>query len=227
MILSIVVVMWMACCVGVYGEETKGGKRFRVACWSDWKGEAVFFSQAKRLSEESMVPVDLMEMAYSGYYPYKAGVPIRFYQRGVKVPYRMIEEVKVPSGVHEPLIFFFVSGEGKLKYRVFDTSSRKFPFGSYQFVNLSKEDMMVKFTGKPVMLRAQSAKVIDSFANKKKAYPCRVARKEATETKVVYSSMIMHRPNKRMMMFLYPGVDEAKRSKMRTRALVDYRASGS
>jgi hypothetical protein len=163
-------------------------------------------------------------MSYSNGYHYKVGEPIKFYIKtsNEDEPYKLILSTSIPSDVRDPLVFLTINKE-KVDHMVYDLDDKKFPFGSYKIVNFTTINLLVNFDDKKFSLKPKSTQFVNPSKNgQQKAVQCRVAIENKGEIKMVYSSMLMNRPQKRMIMFFYLTKDEVGRPAIKCRSLVDF-----
>ena len=137
-------------------------------------------------------------------------------------PYVMALKVAIPKSYKKPLLMLIIEKK-KVRHVLYDLDANKFPFGSYKVINFTKVHLLadlggVKFTLKP----NQDHFVRLNHGEKIKPVQLRVAIKGKKRSKLIYSSMLMNRKSKRMLMFFYATKDEADRPTIKCRSLVDF-----
>ena len=204
--------------------EKQAGKTLRIACWSSWDKDDLYIKGKKKGAEEEMVKLKIFNMSYSKEYHYRVGESLKFYVKtgNEENPYKLMLSANIPSSFREPLVLLSITGQG-VEHMIYELDDKSFPFGSYKIVNFTPTNLFVNFDGKKFSLKPKS----NFFVNPRKsgeqrAVQCRVGIRYKEDTKLVYSSMLMNNPNKRMLMFFYPTKDEAGRSAIKCRSLVDF-----
>ena len=204
-------------------QKKKSGPTFRIACWSAWTKSDLYIGKSKK----KMVKVDIFDMSYSKKYPYTSGQPLRFYKKnqeatGKENPYTLAMSVNIPASCKKPLVMLVLGEEG-VRHMVYDLDAKKFPYGTYKVVNFTSVNLLTIMGGDSFSLKPKCNHFVKLKSRKKnKAVQCRVAVKSNGEVKLVYSSMMMNRSDKRMLLFFYPSKDEGGRMTVKCRSLVDF-----
>jgi hypothetical protein len=207
-------------------EDAQKGKHFRIACWSEWAGDDIFIRVPKKGEEEAkdgMLKIEILDMSYSAPYPYLPGKPLQFFKKtaDAKEPYAPVMDVVIPDSNKDPLVMLIL-GRDKISKVVYDLDPGKFPFGSYKVVNFTNEDLAAEVAGKRFKLKPRGSELVNPSSKEEKAIQFKVAANLTEKPKVVYSSMMMNLPKKRMLMFFFPVTDEAGRGTIKCRSLVDF-----
>lgn len=206
------------------------GPSFRIACWSEWTKDELFIRLPRKVKGDEdgkgkgkMLKLEILDMSYSPSYPYTPGEPLLFFKKtdDEKEPYAPELKVLIPNSYKDPLVMLML-GKEKTTHFVYDLNTKNFPFGSYKVINFSSVDLFTELAGKRFALKPKSSHMVNLSLKEKKAIQCKVAVKQNGKAKLVYSSMLMNRPNKRMLMFFFPTKDEAGRSTIKCRSLVDF-----
>jgi len=204
-------------------ENAKKGRHFKVACLGEWSGGALFVSSAqKKPDTKKMIEVPIFDMSYSPSLPYKVGQPIQFFKKteSEKTPYKLALSVKIPENIKAPLVLL-MSHDKKISYRVFELDPKAFPFGSWRMVNLSKKNLVAAMDkevkplppGKEMIFHASGKKFVKSWV--------RIGSKDSKE--IVFSTMIIRRDFKRVIVFLGGGRDTHGQATLNSRMLVDFK----
>ncbi|WP_435895616.1 hypothetical protein [Oceaniferula spumae] len=189
---------------------------FVLTSWGDWKGDELF---AKVKSD--YVAMDLMDLSLSKTMTYDKGHGLVLYRKELKEDKTVFVpavKVSVPASIIKPLVMLYMV-EGSVRYRVLEMSPEKYPGSSIRFVNLSPRNLVVTFGEKNYGLKPASEVLVKPQIREKKAVQI-TASIITGESKLqkMYSSMILNRPKKRMVMFFHPtGPNE-----LHCRSLVDF-----
>lgn len=212
--------------VPIRGEETEAdGRTFRATLFNEWDGPQLF---VKVKSDHE--PLDLHQMAYTKPFPYKAGSPITLYSEqtdpeSAESRYIPSIRVPVPDAITEPMLILYwdkekKSGGGK----IVEFSARKFPYGTYQFVNLG-EAPIAGYIGKKenrFICKGHSELITPDILKNGDRTPIVIHAKAGKETPLVYSTTTIHRSAKRVIVFLTPEVNKLDRLVYRSSTLVDF-----
>lgn len=118
-------------------EEDKSGNHYRVTLFNAWEGPELFVRVKK-----SYERLEAFRMAYTKPFRYSTDQPIIFYVKVVtedgEEDYQPFLKIPVPPMVLQPmLVLHWNEKDAKGGGKVVEFSPRKFPYGSYQVVNLS------------------------------------------------------------------------------------------
>lgn len=198
----------------------------RFCVWGKWTGKEIFIKSSKGGSErdKKYLKLDLLNMGYSPKYPFKKGTPLYLFTHELvdeEMTYSPLLQVKVPPSTKSPLVLIFQNENGVARYKVFDIHPSEFQYGDYQFVNLSKAPLLAKLDKKSVKLNPNKSVILAGSTIDGSNMWLRVAaKKNSTETKLVYSSMLKNRKSKRMFIFFYP--NDNIRNPIGVKTLVDF-----
>ena len=210
--------------VPVESVKKKPGRTFQIACWSDWTKDELYIGNPKKKGGSQMTKVDILNMSYSQGYSYKIDQPLYFYRKteDPENPFMMALKVAIPQTYKKPLLMLIIEKK-KVRHILYDLDANKFPYGSYKVVNFTKVHLFADLGGKKFSIKPnQNHFVRLSHGKKTKAVQFRVAMKSNKKSKLIYSNMLMNRKNKRMLMFFYTTKDEADRTTIKCRSLVDF-----
>lgn len=205
--------------------ETKVTRTFKVTCLGNWTGGDLFVdSSQEKLDSKEMAQVQVFDMSYSPAMPYKSGQPIRFFKKTAseETPYELALTVAIPKTIKSPLILL-ISREKKISFRVFDIDPKTFPFGSWRMVNLSKKMLLASIDKEVKPL--PPGKEVDFITSGKKFVRSWVRIGSKDSKKIVFSTMIIRRSHKRMIVFLGGGHDIHGQETLNSRMLVDFESS--
>ena len=213
-----------------YPDQEQNKTGYRVSLFSAWKGPTLYYKGKK----EEYHPLEAYKMSYTKPLPYERGKPIIFYTKientGEEPVYQPYLRTALPVQVIEPLIVLYWSQKSQKGYsQVLEFSPRRFPYGSYQFVNLGSTNIVGYIKEKTH--RFQCAPLKSTISNKSakngEVIPIEMVTKNGAETVLVYSSVVKHRNQKRMIFFLYPEKSQTGRLVYKVDLLEDYSQEGS
>jgi hypothetical protein len=162
------------------------------------------------------VPVDFLDMGYSPSYPILPGQPVVFFRatEDPERPYLPARQLVIPPGIKEPLLLLQVENDS-LAHRWFDLDPAITPFGSTLVVNLSPRQILTAMDEDSHLLPPGQTHAIPPPGQEREKAWLRLA--DAGERKVFFSSMLIRRQAKRMLLFI---VEEG--TELQTRLLVDF-----
>jgi len=212
------------------------GPTFRVFCWSDWNEEDLYIVNPRKKKKDEqkkkdkkkdgqMIKLEIYNMSASKPYPYRRDEVLKFYKKtnNEEKPYKMVLKVKIPPSYKKPLVMLTIEKD-KTTYMLYDLDAGKFPYGSSKLVNMTSIGLMADLGGELFLVKSMSDHFVKFKLDQQSApQKCRIAIKKKGETKVVYSSIIMARANKRTLMFFYTIKDEADRTSIKCRSFVDFK----
>ena len=202
------------------GGTPRSGKFYKVSCFGDWKLGEVFVQKGR--TQEDVVELEIMNMGYSARMPYKLDKPVRFLQKteDEKNPYKVLLEVKIPAEYKQPLILLVPEGK-KLKYKIFEIDPSVFPYGACQLVNFSGLKLQVALNKDNRNLSPGGAQMFAPIdQNREKAW-LRIG--DVGTKKLIFSSMMMRRAQKRMLVFLINDKGQDGSKQVKTRMLIDFK----
>lgn len=208
-------------------EDISPGSTFKIASWSEWVGDDLYIRGPKGSKKmKNMVKIDIMNFRYSADYIYKKHIPITFFKKteSAEKPYTPIYKITIPITYKKPLILL-IKSKKKINHVLYDLNDPKFQFGSYKIVNFTNTPLRVKFGSNKFTLQPKDSTSYTPKGNEKRAVGCKVGIMKESKFKIVYSNMLMRRPHKRMIMFFYSSKDQAGRSIIKSRSLVDFEQS--
>lgn len=210
------------------GDE--GPKRtFSVTCWGEWDGPELFVKEeGQRDAEGKWHKLALADLAISPPLPFEKGSQITLYQQlegqeGTDdEAFKVFARFKVPSTVRMPLLVLFKSGK-KIQGKIFDLSPDRFPGGSYVFVNLGAKPLQIELNNKKFNLKPGQEHLVRGRIKKNQRVQIRAnAMNDEGKLTNRYSSMLINRPNKRMVMFFFPTTNQAGLETISCRSVVDF-----
>ncbi|MFC4990746.1 hypothetical protein [Rubritalea tangerina] len=207
-------------------ETVKSKKpQFKVTTWEKWDSSPILLKTKNERGKEEMVSIETMEMSYSRGYPYQKGAPIKFYTEtnDPETPYKLFKSIQIPQNIKSPLILFLTINK-ELRTLIFDLDASDFKYGSYKLVNLSQKEILYKIDNKRIKLKPLASRNVPiATSGKKKAVHCQAAVLLEGKPKIVYSTMLMNRSEKRQLIFFYSTKDSKGREVVKSRSLVDFK----
>jgi len=194
---------------------------YRVCCLGDWTKGDIYSKTDKRGAKPAYKKLDVMDMGYSADTPFKRAKPIKFYKLtdDEETPYQEVHSVIIPQGIKTPLILL-IPTKDKLLHRVYDIDPTVFPYGSFQMVNFSKMNLKVGIDDDIRPLKPKASQQFAPLKAKKKAAWLRIA--DAQTNAYVFTSMIMRRQAKRVIVFIVNSAKADGTQSVKTRMLVDF-----
>lgn len=211
-----------------HSQESSGKTaKARFTVWGDWTGKDLYIKRPGSSSdpEDDFLKLDLLDLGYSAAVPFRRANPIELctaLEKDEKTIYQPLLKVSIPGEIREPLVMIFPNGKGGARFSVFDLHPSAFPYGGYQLVNLSKVPLLAKLDEAGIKLRPGASGHFKGTGKPKQNVWLRVAAEDADKNaKVVYSSMMRNRSDKRMFMFFHPS-DSSPGAPVAVRTLVDF-----
>jgi hypothetical protein len=203
------------------------GPTARFTVWGSWEGQELFVENPKSSRNgEHHLKLDLLDLGYSAEIPFERSEPIelctRLEQDGETL-WQPLIRVTVPIGIRDPLVMIFPGEEeASPSYQVFDLDPSVFPYGSYQLVNLTKVRLFAKLDETGILLPPGEQGQFEPEGSSKLNVWLRVAAEDREKNgRIIYSSMMKNRPDKRMFMFFHPS-DPSAENPFAVRTLVDF-----
>ncbi|MBK1831552.1 hypothetical protein JIN77_12500 [Verrucomicrobiaceae bacterium R5-34] len=206
-------------------QEEKNLSGFRVSLFSEWGGKQLYVKGRKGDFRE----LKAYKMSYTQKFPFAKDQPITLFTK-VERPdaepvYTPYLTVKKPVDVVEPLLILYWSKQLKKgSAQVLEFSPRRFKYGSYQVVNLGATPVLGYVQDKKNrFLCAPKKSVINSYSVENgTVIPIEMITKIGDEPKVVYSSVVKHIKQRRMIFFIYPQTKASGKVQYRTQVMEDY-----
>ena len=194
---------------------------FRVCCLGDWKKGDIYAKTGKKDNKPVYEKLDILDMGYSADIPYIRAKPIKLYKLtdDEENPYQEVLNIVIPQGIKTPLILL-VPIKDKLQHRVYDINPTVFPYGSFKMVNFSKMSLKVGIDDDIRPLSPSASLLYAPLADKKKSAWLRIAGLKTKKT--IFTSMIMRRKAKRVIIFIINSVGTDGSQSIKTRMLVDF-----
>ncbi|BDS08599.1 hypothetical protein NT6N_36390 [Oceaniferula spumae] len=220
------VLIGVVCAVHAQDDVTEkqepGTSVFHVTTWGDWKGDSLY---AK--TKNGFQQIDLHHLSKSEGLPFKRAEGIALHLKETDADsgedvFPVALKVKVPATMRIPLLLVTRVDE-KLSYQLYDLSPENFPGGSYRFVNISREPILLK-AGKNHQ-RIDPGKeflVKGGFGDRKLVKLAVYLADENNKPKRVWAVDSINRKSKRMTMFFYPAKSISGRLTLRCKSMVDY-----
>lgn len=204
------------------GTGKTGKTYFKLTSLGEWQGHALYVNVGKAATTKKMREVEILDMGYSPAMRYNKGAPIRFFRKtGMEEPeYEAVLSVKVPESCRQPLILLAFRGK-KISHAVYDIAPAVFPYGACQVANLSPAELRVAMDDDLRPLPPRRVQMFKPVKGEATRSWLRVGAQG--HEKLLFSSMMMRRSEKRMLVFLLPGSDANGRRTMKTRMLVDFK----
>lgn len=203
-------------------DEEEKGKTYRASLFGDWGGYELFTKQ-----KSEYLPVRPARSSYTGHIRYTDD-SIVLYKKSVSEEgeeiYLAALSVNVPAGIIEPLmILAWDHTNMKPTGKVIEFSPRKFPYGTYQIVNLSKFQLgghIGEETNRILCKPGQSQLASFDIENGEAA-PIVFYTRIDGETKKVFGSITIHRNRKRSVFLMYPQTNKLGRLVFQSSVIVD------
>lgn len=202
-------------------ERAEQGPSLRVTCLGEWNGKELYLKLPKPKKGKKMIKVDIMNLGYSASIKFDRSKPVQFFEKTLddEQPYKSVLKVKIPAKVKQPLILLVPTSK-KVLHRVFDIHPSTFPFGSCQVVNFSRKELRIALDKDQRRLKKMKSAMFQPYKGEKKSAWFRIA--DAESKKMVFTTMMMRRSSKRVLIFLVEGAYQQGRVEMKTKMLVDF-----
>lgn len=206
-------------------EEEKGGKGFRVTLFNDWEGPQLFVKVKK-----SYVELEAHKMAYTQTFRYSAAEPIVLYSEQTndegEVEFMPFIKFAVGKEIIEPLLVLSWQAESKKGAgKILEFSPKRFGYGHYQIVNLSGVkiggyigDKKKVFSCDPMSEYISRYKYENGLRT-----PIAVYTTVSAKPSLVFSTLTIHRVQKRVILFLNAEKNKLGRLVYRSQSLVDFK----
>lgn len=202
-------------------EEGKG-KSYRVTLFGKWEGDELFSKQ-----KSEYLPVNPAKSSYTRRIQY-SGDSIVLYKKGVSEEgeeiYLAALSVNVPADIIEPLMILAWDNTNMKPYgKVIEFSPRKFPYGTYQIVNLSNFQLGGHIGEKANHVHCMPGKSqIASFdIENGEAAPIVFYTQIDGKTQKVFGSITIHRDRKRSVFLMSPQTNKLGRIVFQSSVIVD------
>lgn len=194
----------------------------RISSLGEWNGGPLFVREGLEKTDP-MNEVGIIDMGYSPNIPFKPGQAIQFFKKtsDEETPYQLVLSVTVPAAIKMPLILL-ISRNDKITYQTFDLDPNTFPYGSYQMVNYSTQQLKVAIDQNIKALEPYQRHIFAAARVKAKTAWLRASIE--SQRKLVFSSMTTQRAGKRMIVFFLNGDNKEL---IRTRMLVDFQPASA
>lgn len=199
----------------------------RFTVWGDWTDKDLYIKRpgASSKPDEGYIKLDLLNLGYSTAVPFLRSSPLELcnqLEKDGKTLWQPLITVTIPAGVREPLVMIFPDGKGGARFSVFDLDSSVFPYGGYQLVNLSKLPILAKLDEAVIRIEPGASGHFKGSGKTQQNVWLRLAAEYADKNaKVIYSSMMRNRDDKRMFMFFH-STDDSPDTPVSVRTLVDF-----
>lgn len=188
------------------GEKTA---MVRFTVWGDWIGKELHIKKPGTTSnkDDDFIKLDLLNLGYSAGVPFRRSKPLELCTRMEKegeTLWQPLITVAIPAEIREPLVMIFPDDQGGARTTVFDLDPAVFPYGCYQLVNLSKLPILAKLDDAVIRIEPGKSGQFKGGGETKKNVWLRLAAEYTDKNaKVIYSSMMRNRDDKRMFMFFH------------------------
>lgn len=199
----------------------------RFTTWGNWEGKELFIKRpGKSLKpEEAYVKLDLLDLGYSAEVPFIRAEPLQLctpIQKEGETKWEPILSIPIPADIRQPLVMLMPKGKAEAHYKIYDLDPATFPFGSYQIVNLTDMRLFAKLDDTGLLLVPGAHGHFKGTARSTLNVWLRVAaEKPDKNARVVYSSMMRNRRDKRMFMFFNAPKGDPN-AEVAVRTLVDF-----
>lgn len=206
--------------------ELSPGQGFRVTLFSNWEGPDLYVRY-----DQNYEPLRAYRSAYTRVFPFPEEGVIALYAKvdleNNKESYQPIFQVQVPETIAEPmLLLFWDANNQRAGGKIIEFSPGKFPYGSYQIVNISDSPLYGYIGAKENLYtcKERGGTYISDFRFKQgdkipiKSY----IRQESASYSVVFSTLTIHREKKRVILFLIGKRNNEGRLIYHSQSLVDY-----
>lgn len=211
-------------------ESEKKSPTARFTVWGDWLGKELYVKRpgSSPKEDDGFLKLDLLDLGYSAAVPFLRASPIELCTRlekdGETIWHPLIT-VTIPAEIREPLVLIIPNGNDEARYAVYDLHPSVFPYGDYQIVNLSKMHLFAKLDETALRLNPGTSSYFKGGDKSKMNVWLRVAAEDSEKNaKVVYSSMMRNRSDKRMFMF-FNSANATPDAPISVRTLVDFAPS--
>lgn len=201
--------------------ERPRGPTFRVSTWGTWAGPELFVA-----ADGSWKPIELIDLGYSQDMPFSRDQPVilaRKMQTDKGERYMPFISISVAKEIAAPLILLVPDGKGSARSFVVDLAPNAFPWGSYQFVNFTDQNFDSQVGNERFQLPSSKSKLVNPQKTENTRLPILVRTGTANNWTTVYSTMVINRPSKRMLLFFHPGKGPGGEANVEARCLVDFR----
>lgn len=212
---------------GLAQESHEKPAMVRFTVWGDWTGQDLYIKRPGSSSkpDEGYLKLDLLNLGYSAAVPYERASPINLctqLEKDGETIWQPLITVTIPAGVREPLVMIFPDGKGGARISVFDLDPSAFPYGGYQLVNLSKLPILAKLDEAVIRIEPGKSGQFKGTGKAKQNVWLRLAVEYTDKNpKVIYSSMMRNRDDKRMFMFFH-STEANPETPVSVRTLVDF-----
>lgn len=196
------------------GAGTLQAREVRVLVWKSQPDMRFFIGQKDRL-----VALDPVSPQYkSGLFEVPTGGEAgpQLFEQPSGTPEPVAVQALDLSGFDLPLILILPGGsfEGLESTRamVLEDSRAAFAFGTYHFVNLTRQDLFVELGGTRQRISGGDRAVIAPDEDDLSNMGIRIAYREEAGARFVASSIVLHRPDNRSLLLFYP--DQGPRGPM-------------
>lgn len=216
-------------------QSATAGFKFSCASWERIEGKPIHYlsgrpkkGEKKEAQLERLKEVDVPEMTRSVIYEFKAGRTVSFFRKKTNaageetlVP---VATTTVPTGWTRVLFVFF-PGKEKGSYRIFSLQDDRVhaPFGSYQFINLSKHQLS-GFLGKEALaLKPNGRSIIKLRGDEPRSLDFGVWTTIDGQKKWLQRNSLTYRPNKYLVYFFFATQDGRGKLKVKSKGIVDFK----
>jgi hypothetical protein len=215
---------------GATGHAQETGKNpamVRFTVWGDWAGKDLYLKRPGSSSkpDDDFIKLELLDLGYSAAVPFLRGGPIEIctpLEKDGETIWQTVMNIVIPAGIREPLVLIIPNGNGATQYIVYDLHPSVFPYGDYHIVNLSKMHLFAKLDDTVLRLSPGTSSHFKGAGKDKMNVWLRVAAEDTEKNaKVVYSSMMRNRSDKRMFMF-FNSANATPDAPISVRTLVDF-----
>ncbi len=201
--------------------EAPRGPTFRISTWGAWEGPELHVAAGSNWKI-----VELIDLGYSPPMEFKREQPVvltrkTFTDKGEKyVPFLT---VPIPKEIGSPLILLVPDGKGSARSFVVDLAPSAFPWGSYQLVNFTGENFDSQVGNEKFQLPSTKTHLVNPQKDQNTRLPILVRSGVGNDLTTVYSTMVINRPSKRMLLFFHPKNGPSGKVSVEARCLVDFR----
>ena len=205
-------------------EKAEKKKGYRVTAFNAWGGPSMYYKDKKEY-----YPLKAHRLSYTKPLPYKKGEPIVFYMKSLNAEqeavYKPYVSTVVPEEIMDPLLVLYWNQVSKKGYaQSLEFSPERFPYGSYQFVNIGAAPIFGYVEDKKRVFKCMpyKANIYNQPIKDGKVIPIEIVAKSAPKNIVVYSSVVKYRSKKRTIFFLYPRVNQVGRTVYQVDLMEDF-----
>ena len=206
--------------------ESTNEVKFRATCLSSWNGPDLYLLS----TDNTYLAFTVHSMAYTKTHTHQRNEPITIFQKSTaedsKESHTPLLKVTIPNTIREPLIALHWDDTSmECTSTVLEFSPEKFPYGSYQIVNLSDIEIegYIGTEENKISCAAKQQSILNFQFEPGSRIAIVFQHKINDQIKNVFSSLAFHRQRKRVILFFTSKATKNGRINYSTRPLVDYK----